>query len=100
MSVQYRDVKHAMPFLTQILMYAAPVVWAGSLITERFGQAGRILFGLYPMVGVIEGFRSALLDTGPMPWDMIAVGTASALVIFITGLFYFRRMEATFADVA
>lgn len=100
MSVQYRDVKHAMPFLTQILMYAAPVVWSGTLIAERFGQTGRLLFGLYPMVGVIEGFRSALLDTGPMPWDMIAVGTASALVFFVTGLFYFRRMEATFADVA
>lgn len=100
MSVQYRDVKHAMPFLTQILMYAAPVVWSGSLIAERFGQAGRYLFGLYPMVGVIEGFRAALLDTGPMPWDMIAVGTVSALILFVTGLFYFRRMESTFADVA
>jgi lipopolysaccharide transport system permease protein len=100
MSVQYRDVKHAMPFLTQILMYAAPVVWSGSLIAERFGQSGRLLFGLYPMVGVIEGFRSAMLDTGPMPWDMIAVGACSALVIFATGLIYFRRMEAVFADVA
>jgi lipopolysaccharide transport system permease protein len=100
MSVQYRDVKHAMPFLIQILMYAAPVVWSGSLIAERFGQTGRILFGLYPMVGVIEGFRSALLDTGPMPWDMIAVGAVSSLVIFATGLVYFRRMESTFADAA
>ena len=100
MSVQYRDVKHAMPFLTQILMYAAPVVWSGSLIAERFGEVGRLLFGLYPMVGVIEGFRAALLDTTPMPWDMIAVGTVSATVIFITGLFYFRRMESSFADVA
>ncbi len=100
MSVQYRDVKHAMPFLTQILMYAAPVVWSGSLIAERFGPLGRFLFGLYPMVGVIEGFRAALLNTGPMPWDMIAVGTVSALVLFVTGLFYFRRMESTFADVA
>ena len=59
-----------------------------------------MLFGLYPMVGVIEGFRVALLDTGPMPWDMLAVGTVSALVIFVTGLFYFRRMEVYFADVA
>lgn len=100
MSVRYRDVKHAMPFLTQILMYAAPVVWSGSLIAERFGQTGRLIFGLYPMVGVIEGFRSALLNTAPMPWDMIAVGTLSAAVIFVTGLFYFRRMEASFADVA
>ena len=100
MSVQYRDVKHAMPFLTQILMYAAPVVWSAALIGERFGPTGRLLFGLYPMVGVIEGFRVALLDTGPMPWDMLAVGTVSALVIFVTGLFYFRRMEVYFADVA
>ncbi len=100
MSVQYRDVKHAMPFLTQLLMYAAPVVWSAALIEERFGPTGRLLFGLYPMVGVIEGFRSALLNTGPMPWDMLAVGTASALVLFVSGLFYFRRMEAYFADVA
>lgn len=100
MSVHYRDVKHAMPFLTQILMYAAPVVWSASLIEERFGQTGQLLFGLYPMVGVIEGFRSAMLNTGPMPWDLIAVGAFSAVVIFVTGLFYFRRMEAYFADVA
>jgi lipopolysaccharide transport system permease protein len=52
------------------------------------------------MVGVIEGFRAALLGTVPMPWDMIGVGTVSALVLFVTGLFYFRRMESTFADVA
>ena len=100
MSVQYRDVKHAMPFLTQILMYAAPVVWSAALIGERFGPTGRLLFGLYPMVGVIEGFRVALLNTGPLPWDMLAVGALSAAVIFVTGLFYFRRMEVTFADVA
>jgi len=100
MSVKYRDVKHAMPFLTQILMYAAPVVWSASLIDERFGPAGRFLFGLYPMVGVIEGFRVALLNTGPMPWGMILTGTFSALVIFVTGLFYFRRTEVYFADVA
>ena len=100
MSVQYRDVKHAMPFLTQILMYAAPVVWSAALIGERFGPTGRLLFGLYPMVGVIEGFRVALLNTGPLPWDMLSVGTLSAAVIFVTGLFYFRRMEVTFADVA
>lgn len=100
LSVHYRDVKHAMPFVTQILMYAAPVVWSTALIGERFGATGRLVFGLYPMVGVIEGFRVALLDTGPMPWDMLAAGTASALLLFVTGLFYFRRMEVNFADVA
>jgi lipopolysaccharide transport system permease protein len=100
MSVQYRDVKHAMPFLTQILMYAAPVVWSGSLIGERLGEIGRLLFALYPMVGVIEGFRAALLGTVEMPWDMILVGYLSATVMFISGLYYFRRMEFHFADVA
>jgi lipopolysaccharide transport system permease protein len=100
LSVHYRDVKHAMPFVTQILMYAAPVVWSAALIEERFGPAGRLLFALYPMVGIIEGFRVALLNTGPMPWDMLTIGTASAVVIFITGLYYFRRMEVNFADVA
>lgn len=100
MSVQYRDVKHAMPFITQVLMYAAPVVWSGSLIGERFGEIGRLLFALYPMVGVIEGFRSALLNTAPMPWDMILVGYLSAFGMTISGLAYFKRMEFYFADVA
>lgn len=100
MAVRYRDVKHAMPFLTQLLMYAAPVVWSVSLITERFGEVGRLVFGLYPMVGVIEGFRSAMLGTTPMPWDLLGIGTLSAFLIFITGLLYFKRMEYHFADVA
>ena len=73
--------------------------WSAALIGQRFGPSGRLLFGLYPMVGIIEGFRVALLSTGPMPWDMLAVGTVSSLLIFVTGLFYFRRMEVNFADV-
>jgi lipopolysaccharide transport system permease protein len=96
LSVQYRDVRFAMNFLTQILMYAAPVVWPASLIPEQY----RLLYALYPMVGVIEGFRAALLGTTPMPWDLILVGTVSAVVIAISGMFYFRRMERVFADVA
>jgi lipopolysaccharide transport system permease protein len=59
-----------------------------------------LLYALNPMVGVIEGFRSALLQTQPMPWDLIAVGTASALLIGVTGILFFRRMERHFADVA
>lgn len=99
LAVQYRDVKHALPFLTQVMMYAAPVVWPVSLITERFGLAGRLVFGLYPMVGIIEGFRSSLLDTGPMPWALLGIGTFVTIVLLISGLAYFRRMEAVFADV-
>jgi lipopolysaccharide transport system permease protein len=96
LAIQYRDVRFAMGFLTQILMYAAPVVWSVSLVPEQF----RLLYGLYPMVGVIEGFRAALLGTGPMPWDLIAMGALSATLLVVSGMFYFRRMEQIFADVA
>lgn len=99
LTVQYRDVKHALPFITQVMMYAAPVVWPASLIEERFGVTGLLLFGLYPMVGIIEGFRSALLDTTPMPWAMLGIGSVVTVGLLISGLVYFRRMEAVFADV-
>ncbi len=96
LAIQYRDVKHAVQFLTQLLMYAAPVVWPVSLIAERFPEWDRIIrlvYGLYPMAGVIEGFRSALLGTRPMPWDLIGMGGFSATILVITGMYYFRRMD-------
>ncbi len=96
LGIQYRDVRLAIPFLAQLLMYAAPVVWPTSLIPIPL----RPLYGLYPMAGVIEGFRAALLGTIPMPWDLIIPGTFSALLIAVSGAFYFRRLERTFADVA
>jgi lipopolysaccharide transport system permease protein len=103
LSVQYRDVNHATPFLGQLLMYAAPIVWPVSMIVQRFpehGQLARLLYGLYPMAGVIEGFRAALLGTGPLPWDLIGVGSVSSLLLCLSGLICFRRLERTFADVA
>lgn len=103
LAIQYRDVNHAMTFVTQLLMYAAPVVWPVSLIADKFpesGQAIRLIYGLYPLAGIIEGFRAALLGTTAMPWDLIGVGTASAVLIAVSGAFYFRRMERVFADVA
>lgn len=96
LAVQYRDVRFAMQFVIQILMYAAPVVWPASLVPEKY----RLLYGLYPMAGVIEGFRSALLGQLPMPWTLIGMGALSAAVFFVTGLFYFRRTERILADVA
>lgn len=96
LGVQYRDIKYAMQFVAQLLMYAAPVVWPASLIPDQY----RFWYGLYPMAGVIEGFRSALLGQNPMPWDLILVGLVSALFFFVTGLFYFRRAERVLADVA
>jgi lipopolysaccharide transport system permease protein len=100
MAIQYRDVRHAIQFAVQVLMYAAPVVWPVSLIGERFGPTVRLVYGLYPMAGVIEGFRSALLGANPMPWDLIGVGAISAALIALSGALYFRRMERIFADVA
>jgi lipopolysaccharide transport system permease protein len=93
-------VKYATLFLTQLLMYAAPVVWPVSALTDRFGDAARLVYGLYPMVGVIEGFRSALLGTTSMPWDLIGTGFFTATVLFFAGALYFKRMEQRFADVA
>ena len=95
LSVQYRDINYAMGFVVQLLMYAAPVVYPASAVPQQF----RLLYSLFPMAGVIEGFRSALLGTVPMPWDMIAVGALSALIIAFSGTLYFRRMEGIFADV-
>lgn len=96
MAVQYRDVKHAVSFVVQLLMYAAPVVYPTSNVPEVW----RFWYSLNPMVGVIEGFRSALLGTQPMPWQWIWPGAVVALLFFIFGAFYFRRMERVFADVA
>ena len=103
LAIQYRDIRYAVGFLTQLLLYAAPVVWPVSLINQRFGASAesfRLMYGIFPMVGVIEGFRAAVLGSGPMPWDLIAIGAASAIVFVTTGLAYFRRRESFFADVA
>lgn len=105
LAVQYRDVQHAMGFVVQLLMYAAPVVYPASLIPERYELLGRtinpqLLYAINPMVGVIEGFRATLLGTRPIPWDFLAIGTTTALAVAVTGLLYFRRREHLFADVA
>ena len=96
LAIQYRDIKYAMSFFVQLLMYAAPVVYPANNIPEKY----RLFYALNPMVGVIEGFRSALLGTNPMPWDWIGIGTAVAVFFFVTGALYFKRMERIFADVA
>jgi lipopolysaccharide transport system permease protein len=96
LAVQYRDINYAMSFMVQLLMYAAPVVYPASNVPAPF----RLIYALNPMVGVIEGFRSALLGTNPMPWDFISIGSAVAILILVSGLLYFRQMERIFADVA
>ena len=96
LAIQYRDVNYAMTFTVQLLMYAAPVVYPTTLIPARL----QLWYAINPMVGVIEGFRAALLGTIPMPWQWIGIGAVSAMILSSTGLVYFRSRERIFADVA
>ena len=100
MAIQYRDIPQGVGFLSQLLMYAAPVVWPLSLFKDKFGESAVLVYGIYPMVGVIEGFRSALLGHNPMPWELIGVGTLTAIFLFISGALYFKSKERIFVDVA
>ena len=100
MAIQYRDIPQGVGFLSQLLMYAAPVVWPLSLLQERFGESATLIYGIYPMVGVIEGFRSSLLGHNPMPWKLIGIGTLTAIFLFISGALYFKNKERIFVDVA
>jgi lipopolysaccharide transport system permease protein len=95
-AVQYRDVNRIVGFGLTILMYASPVIYPVSLIPEQY----RLIYGLNPMVSVIEGFRSTLLGTNPMPWDLFIVGTVVTLSIVISGIFVFHRLERSIIDVA
>ena len=95
LNAQFRDVRYTLPFLTQFWLFATPVVYPASLVPERW----RLLYGLNPMTGVVEGFRWALLGKGGGIEPMLAVSVIVILVTFIGGLYYFRRMERTLADV-
>ena len=95
LDVQYRDVRYTLPFITQLWMFATPIVYPASLVPEGW----RLLYGLNPMAGVVEGFRWALLGKTEGPGPMLAVSVAAVLVLLISGLCFFRRMEKTFADV-
>jgi lipopolysaccharide transport system permease protein len=95
LNVQYRDVRHTLTFIVQFWLFASPVVYPSTLVPARW----RPLYGLNPMAGVIEGFRWALLRKAPAPGPMLAVSTLVTAVVLVGGLFYFRRMERTFADV-
>jgi lipopolysaccharide transport system permease protein len=95
LNVEYRDVRYTIPFLTQLWLFATPIAYPSSLLSEPW----RTLYGLNPMVGVVEGFRWALLGTDTAPGPIIIVSSLASVAILIGGAFYFRRMEKTFADV-
>jgi len=95
LQVKYRDVGHLIPFLAQFWMYASPVIYPASLVPEQW----RLLYALNPMVGVIEGFRWALLGSKSPDFTLMAVSAAAVLVMLVVGVVVFRQMERTFADV-
>ena len=95
MNVRFRDVRYIVPFLVQFWMFSTPIAYPSSLLSEPW----RTLYGLNPMVGVIEGFRWGLLGTNTAPGMIIFVSSAVAMAIFVGGAFYFRRVEKTFADI-
>jgi lipopolysaccharide transport system permease protein len=93
--VQYRDIRHVVPFLTQLWLFSTPVAYPSSLLTEPW----RAVYGLNPMVAVVEGFRWALLGSETAPGPMVLVSVAVAIIMLSGGALYFRRMEKNFADV-
>ena len=95
LSVEFRDVQHVMPFVLQFWLFATPIAYSSNMLSEPW----RTLYGLNPMVGVVEGFRWALLGTNTAPGPIIIVSSLAALIVLIGGAFYFRRMERTFADM-
>ncbi len=95
LNVQYRDVRYTIGFLIQFWLFATPVAYPSSLIPEGW----RALYGLNPMAGVVEGFRWALLGKAAAPGPLLAVSVGVVVLIFVSGLYYFRRMEETFADL-
>ncbi len=95
LNVRFRDVRYAVPFLVQCWLFATPIAYPSSLLSEPW----KTVYAVNPMVGVVEGFRWALLGTTSAPGPMILVSSTAALALLVSGAFYFRRMERTFADV-
>jgi len=95
LNVRYRDVRHVIPFLVQIWLFATPVAYSSRLVPEQW----RPLYGLNPMVGVVDGFRWMIAPTAHAPGTELAAGAAAVAILFTAGLYFFRRMERSFADV-
>lgn len=95
LNVRYRDVRYVIPFLVQIWLFVTPVVYSSSLVPERW----RPLYGLNPMVGVVDGFRWMISPAAPPPGSALAGSVAAVALLLAGGLFFFRRVERSFADV-
>lgn len=95
LNIKYRDIRYTIPFLVQLWMFASPIVYPVSLVPKKY----HLIYALNPMVGIIEGFRSALLGTVPFPIKMLLISALISVSLFIIGIFYFKQMERYFADI-
>jgi lipopolysaccharide transport system permease protein len=95
LNVEYRDFQYVIPFLIQIWMFATPVIYPVTLIPEKY----RWLLSLNPMAGIIEAFRAAAIGHQQVNWNLLIISSGIGVLIFLTGLLYFRRVERSFADV-
>lgn len=95
MNVQFRDIRYVIPFLSQFWMYATPIVWPISMFPEEW----RWVLGFNPMTGVVEGFRWAILGSTDAPPLLFLISLVVSVILFFTGMVYFRRMERSFADI-
>lgn len=95
LNVQFRDIRYAVPFLIQAWLFATPIAYSSSLLSEPW----RMVYGINPMVGVVDGFRWVLLESGSMPGPTVWISLLVTLVVLFSGVIYFSRMEKSFADV-
>jgi lipopolysaccharide transport system permease protein len=96
LSVRYRDVKYAVPFVVQLGLFVTPVIYPAQLVEQV--PVVRALLGLNPMAGLVEGFRFSLLGA-PLDWVMVGQSFAVTVALFVGGLYVFRRWEREFADI-
>jgi lipopolysaccharide transport system permease protein len=101
LNVEYRDVRYVVPFFVQLWLFVTPVIYPASKVTAKLRELGlpSWLYGLNPMVSVVEGFRCALLGTGSQPGSILVASVMVTILLLVSGTFYLRRMERTFADV-
>ncbi len=95
LNVLYRDINYVLPFLTQFWMFITPIAYPSSMVPEKW----QVIYAINPMTGVVEGFRWALLGSGQPPGLMTLISSLVALVLLVSGMFYFKRMERLFADM-
>jgi lipopolysaccharide transport system permease protein len=95
LNVRYRDVRYVIPFLLQVLLFLSPVVYSASIVPERW----RLWYSLNPIVGIIDGFRWAVLPGAPAPWMTLSVSLLGLTVVWVVGVKYFQHVERTLADL-